>query len=51
MIRPTTVISCPGVPHGLIPAAREKIGVAFVHDNLPLGVAAMALQSINPSDK
>ena len=51
MIRPTTVISCPGVPHGLTPTAREKIGTAFIHDNLPLGVAVMALQSIYPSDK
>lgn len=50
MIRPTTVISCPGVPHGLTPAARAKIGAAFVHDNLPLGVAVMALQSMYPSE-
>jgi pyrrolysine biosynthesis protein PylD len=49
MIRPTTVISCPGVPHGLTAAARVKIGAAFIHDNLPLGVAVMVLQSIYPS--
>lgn len=49
MIRPTTIISCPGVPHGLTAAAQAKIGAAFIHDNLPLGVAVMALQSIYPS--
>lgn len=46
MIRPTTIISCPGVPHGLTPAARAKIGTGFIHDKLPLGVAVMALESL-----
>lgn len=46
MIRPDTVISCPGVPHGLTPAALEKAGAGFIHDNLALGVAVMAVQSI-----
>lgn len=43
MIRPSTVISCPGVPHGLTPAALLKIGDRFIHDNLALGVAVMAV--------
>jgi len=46
MIRPSTVISCPGVPHGLTAAALVKAGPGFMHDVLPLGVAAMALQCI-----
>ena len=46
MIRPTTIISCPGVPHGLTSDARTKIGARFIHDNLPLGVAVMALHSM-----
>ncbi|MHB9093591.1 MAG: 3-methylornithyl-N6-L-lysine dehydrogenase PylD [Eubacteriales bacterium] len=46
MIGPATVISCPGVPHGLTPEAGEKIGSRFIHDNLALGVATMAVQSI-----
>lgn len=46
MLRAATVISCPGVPHGLTPPALEKISSRFIHDNLPLGVAVMAVQSI-----
>ena len=46
MIRATTIVSCPGVPHGLTPAALIKISSRFIHDNLPLGVAVMAIQSI-----
>ena len=46
MIRTTTIVACPGVPHGLTPAALTKIGARFIHDNLPLGVAVMAVQSI-----
>lgn len=46
MIQPATVISCPGVPHGLTPAALDKIGNRFIHDNLPLGVATMAVMSL-----
>jgi pyrrolysine biosynthesis protein PylD len=46
MIRPSTVIACPGVPHGLTVVARSKIGPRFIHDNLPLGVAVMAVQNI-----
>jgi pyrrolysine biosynthesis protein PylD len=46
MIRPSTIISCPGVPHGLTPAARTKIGSRFIHDNLSLGVCVMAVQSV-----
>ena len=49
MIRPTTIISCPGVPHGLTPTARAKIGTGFIHDKLPLGVAVMALESLYPN--
>ncbi|MBU7006089.1 3-methylornithyl-N6-L-lysine dehydrogenase PylD [Phosphitispora fastidiosa] len=45
-IRKSTIISCPGVPHGLTSAALVKIGHRLIHDNLPMGVAAMALQSI-----
>ena len=46
MIRQTTVVSCPGVPHGLTRRALLKAGTRFIHDNLPMGVAVMALQSI-----
>lgn len=46
MIQSSSVISCPGVPHGLTAAALVKIGPRFMHDVLPLGVAAMALQCI-----
>lgn len=46
LIRDCTVISCPGVPHGLTPAALEKIGPRFIHDVLPLGVATMAIHII-----
>jgi len=46
MIRPETIISAPGVPHGLTSGALAKIGSRFIHDNLPLGVATMVLQSI-----
>jgi pyrrolysine biosynthesis protein PylD len=46
MICSDTVISCPGVPHGLTPAALQKIGDRFIHDNLPLGVATMAVQCL-----
>jgi len=46
LIRPGTVISCPGVPQGLTPKALNKIGANFIHDKLPLGVAVMAVQSI-----
>jgi len=46
LIKDHTIISCPGVPHGLTPAAAEMAGPAFIHDNLPLGVAVMAAQSI-----
>jgi len=45
LIRPSTVISCPGVPHGLTVAAYAKIEGCFIHDILPLGVAVMALKS------
>jgi pyrrolysine biosynthesis protein PylD len=46
MIRSTTIISCPGVPHGLTEAALGRIGVRFIHDNLALGVATMAVQCL-----
>ncbi len=46
MIHPGKVISCPGVPHGLTPAALAVIGNGFIHDNLPLGVATMGVQGI-----
>jgi len=46
MIRSTTIISCPGVPHGLTGAALSRIGSRFIHDNLPLGVATMAVQCL-----
>ena len=46
MIGPSTVISCPGVPHGLTKGALSQIGSRLIHDNLPLGVATMVLQSI-----
>lgn len=46
MIRPTTIISCPGVPHGLTEAAVGRIGFRFIHDNLSLGVATMAVQCL-----
>lgn len=46
MIQPSTLISCPGVPHGLTPAALARAGGRFIHDNLPLGVATMAVQII-----
>lgn len=45
MLRADTVISCPGVPHGLTPAALEKVGTRFIHDTLALGVAVMAVRS------
>jgi pyrrolysine biosynthesis protein PylD len=45
MIRPPTLVVCPGVPHGLTAAAKSKLGARFIHDNLPLGVAVMAVQS------
>lgn len=50
LIRERTVIACPGVPHGLTPAAFEKIGHRFIHDVLPLGVATMAMASLKPGD-
>lgn len=46
MIQPATVISCPGVPHGLTPVALDKAGTRLIHDNLPLGVAVMAVKAI-----
>lgn len=46
MIRSTTIISCPGVPHGLTGAALGRIGSRFIHDNLPLGAATMAVQCL-----
>lgn len=46
MIRPNTMISCPGVPLGLTPGAVQKIGPRLIHDNLALGVAVMAVQAV-----
>ena len=45
-IRADTVITAPGVPVGLTPAALERIGARFYHDNLPLGVATMLLAAV-----
>lgn len=45
MIKPLTVVSCPGVPHGLTAGALTKLGPRFIHDVLPLGVCVMALQA------
>lgn len=46
LIRSSTVISCPGVPHGLTQAARAKIELRFIHDNLSLGVTVMAVRGL-----
>jgi pyrrolysine biosynthesis protein PylD len=48
MITKTTIIACPGVPHGLTPSARTQIGSRLIHDNLALGVAVMAVGSVIP---
>ncbi len=50
MLYPGTLISCPGVPHGLTAEALAKIGNNFIHDNLSLGVAAMAVKSLFKSE-
>lgn len=42
-LTPETVIVAPGVPHGLTPKSLAQLGRRFYHDNLPLGVATMAL--------
>ena len=46
MIRPSTIISCPGVPHGLTREASKAVGNRFIHDILPLGVAVMAVACV-----
>lgn len=46
LIQPGTVISSPGVPHGLTPQALAKIEGRLIHDKLPLGVATMAVQAL-----
>jgi threonine dehydrogenase-like Zn-dependent dehydrogenase len=53
-LRPGTIVSSPGVPHGLTPAALSRLGTAFIHDELALGVAVMAVagsQGGDPSRK
>lgn len=40
-----TIVSCPGVPHGLTAEALEKLAPRrFIHDPLQLGTAVMALK-------
>jgi len=46
-MRREMVVSCPGVPHGLTDGALAAAGTRFIHDNLPIGVAVMALRSIS----
>lgn len=46
MIQPETIISSPGVPHGLTPGALLKIEGRLIHDKLPLGIATMAVQAL-----
>jgi pyrrolysine biosynthesis protein PylD len=46
MVGTNTIISCPGVPHGLTSKAAGKIGPNLIHDNLALGVATMAVQAL-----
>lgn len=41
-----TYICAPGVPHGLSPAAAEKVSSRFVYDPLRIGVATMVLNSV-----
>lgn len=50
-IQAETIVSAPGVPHGLSAGALRKIGPRFLHDSLELGVAVMAALSLkNPGD-
>jgi len=41
-----TYICAPGVPHGLSPAAAEKVSSRFVYDPLRIGVATMIIGSV-----
>jgi pyrrolysine biosynthesis protein PylD len=45
-LRPETVVSAPGVPHGLTEAALSRLRDRFYHDPLQLGVATMALAAL-----
>lgn len=49
MVRPDTIVAAPGVPVGATPAAVEKLGTRFYHDNLPLGVAVMLVAAASGS--
>jgi pyrrolysine biosynthesis protein PylD len=47
-IKPTTVVSAPGVPLGLTPQARSRIESRLVHDPLQIGVATMMISAVRP---
>lgn len=46
-IQPDTLISAPGVPHGLTQDAFKNAGSQFLHDKLEIGVATMAVGCLN----
>jgi pyrrolysine biosynthesis protein PylD len=45
-VRAGGVVSSPGLPPGVTPAAAEALGDRLVHEPLALGVAAMAVQAL-----
>ena len=45
-VRADGVVSSPGLPPGVTPAAAEALGDRLVHEPLALGVAAMAVQAL-----
>lgn len=44
-ITPQTYIAAPGMPHGLTPAALDRISGRCLHDPLPIGVATMIVDA------
>lgn len=45
-INPTTIVAAPGIPLGLTPEARSRIGDRLIHDPLQIGVATMMISAI-----
>ncbi len=50
MVRSTTIVASPGVPHGLTPKAEALLGDRLIHEPLALGVAVMAVHSVVLAD-
>jgi pyrrolysine biosynthesis protein PylD len=44
MIGEETLVAAPGMPCGVTPAARRRLGKRLLHDPLQIGVATMAAQ-------